>query len=94
MGERLGGSQPDACEQRPNVVHRTPSTLRAACYSSCAPAVGPWGLQVSKASPSWKAYVDYVSGIVLSGFSSAILASARYLLAQMVNGELAKLPYT
>lgn len=46
--------------------------------------------QVSKASPSWKAYVDYVSDIVLAGFSAAILASTRYLLAQMDPEMMAK----
>eukprot|EP00879_Flechtneria_rotunda_P005416 GHRR01005708.1.p1 GENE.GHRR01005708.1~~GHRR01005708.1.p1 ORF type:complete len:1495 (+),score=578.36 GHRR01005708.1:300-4784(+) len=40
-------------------------------------------LKVSKASPSWKAYVDYVSDIVIEGFASAIIASARYLLQQL-----------
>jgi hypothetical protein len=39
--------------------------------------------QVSKASPAWKVYVDYVSSIVIQGFSAAITASTRYLLQQL-----------
>ena len=40
-------------------------------------------LQVNKGVPSWKAYVDYFSNIVIDGFSSAIICTIRYLLSQI-----------
>ncbi|KAL6747291.1 flagellar outer dynein arm heavy chain beta [Haematococcus lacustris] len=40
-------------------------------------------LKVSKGVPSWKAYVDFFSNIVVDGFSAAIIATVRYLLAQL-----------
>jgi len=40
-------------------------------------------LQASKASAAWRAYVDYVSDIVIQGFSNAITTSTRYLLQQL-----------
>jgi dynein heavy chain len=46
-------------------------------------------LQVSKGLPSWKAYVDYVSNIVIDGFANAIIASTRYLLSQIDPEQLA-----
>ena len=35
-------------------------------------------LKVSKGVPSWKAYVDYFSNIVIDGFSTAIICTVRY----------------
>lgn len=44
-------------------------------------------LKVSKGVPSWKAYVDYFSAIVINGFSSAITCTVRYLMAQVGAGQ-------
>ena len=40
-------------------------------------------LKVSKGAPPWKAYVEYVSEIVISGFCDSILESVAYLHAQV-----------
>lgn len=47
-------------------------------------------LKVNKGVPSWKAYVDYFSNIVIDGFSAAITATVRYLLNQIDPEMLAK----
>lgn len=47
-------------------------------------------LKVNKGVPSWKAYVDYFSNIVIDGFSAAITATVRYLLNQIDPEVLAK----
>ncbi len=47
-------------------------------------------LQASKASPSWRTYVDWFSEIVIDGFAAAIIASVRYLLAQIDPAQLAR----
>ena len=39
--------------------------------------------QVSKGTPAWRVYVEYMSSIVVEGFGAAITASAVYLLMQM-----------
>jgi len=38
---------------------------------------------VSKGVPSWRAYVDYFSNIVIEGFSKAITCTIRHLLSQV-----------
>lgn len=40
-------------------------------------------LKASKASAAWRAYVDYVSDIVIQGFSNAITTTTSYLLQQL-----------
>jgi dynein heavy chain len=47
-------------------------------------------LQASKASASWRAYVDWFSEIVIDGFAAAIITSVRYLLAQIDPAQLAR----
>lgn len=47
-------------------------------------------MQASKASAAWRAYVDYVSDIVIQGFSNAITTSTRYLLEQLDPDVLAR----
>ncbi|CAD7696266.1 unnamed protein product [Ostreobium quekettii] len=47
-------------------------------------------LKVGKASPSWKAYVNFVSEIVIDGFAAAIIATVRYLRDQIDPDLMAK----
>lgn len=47
-------------------------------------------LKASKASAAWRAYVDYVSDVVIQGFSTAITSSTKYLLQQLDPEALAK----
>jgi hypothetical protein len=47
-------------------------------------------LKASKASPAWRAYVDYVSDIVIQGFSKAITTSTHHLLLQLDPEVLAR----
>lgn len=49
-----------------------------------------YGVQASKASAAWRGYVDYVSDIVIQGFSNAITTSTRYLLQQLDPEMLAR----
>lgn len=46
--------------------------------------------QVSKGSPSWKAYVDYVSDLAIDGFAAAIVASVHFLIAQLDCEQIVK----
>jgi hypothetical protein len=60
--------------------------LLAAAPDLCRPL--PTRAQASKASASWRAYVDWFSEIVIDGFAAAIVASVRYLLAQIDPAQL------
>jgi dynein heavy chain, axonemal len=51
-------------------------------------------LKVSKGSQSWKAYVDYVSEIVIEGFVNAIIATIKYLRQQIDPDLIAKVEAT
>lgn len=56
----------------------------SATHSTPAPSQ-----QVSKALPSWRTYVDYVSNIVVDGFANAIVCTLRHLLASIDPAQLA-----
>lgn len=86
-------------------AHACQAMKQAACQAdhTCMRIIHTWhlqlhsdqqhfvsSLQVSKASPCWKTYVDYVSDIVIQGFSNAITASTHYLLQQLDPEVLAK----
>jgi len=40
-------------------------------------------IKVSKASPIWKAYIDYVNNIVLNGIAESIICALRHLNDQI-----------
>ena len=41
--------------------------------------------QADSNAPAWKAYVDYVSGVVINGLSQFVIVSADQLLSQARN---------
>ena len=47
-------------------------------------------MQVGKATWSWKAYVNYISDIVVSGFSTTIVESLTYIKSQIDPESIAK----
>ena len=45
---------------------------------------------MGKATASWKAYVNYISDIVIAGFANSIVASLKYLRSQIDPESIAK----
>ena len=47
-------------------------------------------LKVSKGAPAWRAYVEFINGILVSGIADTVVASLSHLLAQIDPKQIAK----